>query len=156
MKKLISLVLIFLFLTTPLFAQGVKSPGEIGEEISRTIKERPISIKEYADMSVDFLTAILNRILKSGKPLVFFSKEVETCLEASIYEEETWGVVIGYIVSNGEEEKSRWFLGVESKGFPYLRYSSDLFEKLNPSLILHEGNVYFGLSYELKPIKGGE
>lgn len=162
MKKLAVLLVILAAVVglsvIPAMGVEIKSPQQIGEEIKLTIQREPISIFTYAEMGVDFVTEIFNKILKSGKPVVLFSGGIKAGLEVDLIEHDVVNMVLGVILleTNGmpeeptEENVEDWFIGVESKGIPFLSGGSGVFKNINLSLSYYRERICVGFSYEFR------
>ena len=101
------------------------------------------------DFASDFVTGLIERLLKTGKPGVVFAKETKATLEASILEGmlgSNWDLVGGMTLKNDEPSSFVW-------GFQYtgLRGKSggiwDWFSKLNPTVYNERGHWWFGGAY---------
>ena len=149
MKKLILAVvvlgLIFGF-------SGIAFAGEKVEELAYA-PEQQVDLLGYTaigvDLASDFVTGLIERLFKTGKPGVVFAEETKATLEASIVEGmlgSNIDLIGGMTLMNDEPSNFVW-------GFQYtgLRGKSggiwDWFTKLNPTVYNERGHWWFGGAY---------
>lgn len=101
------------------------------------------------DLASDFVTGLIERLFKTGKPGVVFAEETKATIEASIIEGmlgSNIDLVGGMTLKNDEPSNFIW-------GFQYtgLRGKSggiwDWFSKLNPTVYNERGQWWFGGAY---------
>ncbi len=131
MKKVLIIASIFLMVFALLVGTAMADTAQ--EQLIDQIREEPISVFTY-----------LNR-------------------EISIYEEKLFAVTMGKYLKDDREDPNTlefepgWFFGIEAKlpEWPKGTDLGEMFSKLRPQVVFHQGNTYFGLSYKFRN-KGGE
>lgn len=133
------------------------------EQVIQQVREEPVSIFAIAKHTWDFLGEAAKRFAGSAKPLVVFNGGARMGGEISIYEEKLFAVTMGKYLKDDREDPNTlefedgWFFGIEAK-FPEWPKGTDLgemFSKLRPQIVFHQGSCYFGLSYKFRN-EGGE
>ena len=115
--------------------------------VREAIRENPISVVDYFDMSIDFVTELMNRLLKTGKPV--FLLRGQAGLEITLYEQDNYNIIAGLTPN----EK---FVGVEVTSLPLSGDVERIFSKLHP-IVVYEFDDYnglgLGLAYEFREEK---
>ncbi len=155
-KKLLILASIFLMtfcLVTSSFAADT-----VQEQLIAEVREEPVSIFTYANYGWDFLTEAAKRFVASAKPLVVFNGGARIGGEISIYEEKLFAVTMGKYLKEDREDPNTlefeegWFFGIEAKlpEWPAGTDLGEMFSKIRPQIVFHQGTWYFGLSYAFR------
>ena len=120
------------------------------------VPEQRVNLLGYTasgiDLASDFVTGLIERLFKTGKPGVVFAEETKATLEASIIEG-IWGsnvdLIGGMTLANDEPSNFIW-------GFQYtgLRVKAEksagiwlIFKDLNPTIYNERGHWWFGGAY---------
>ena len=109
----------------------------VSQDIRTAVRENPVSITDYLDTSIDFITEVTNRLLKTGKPVYLLKGQMG--LQITIYEQDNYNIVAGLTPN----EK---FVGVEVTSLPLGGDVAKIFEKLHPELLyVFDDNNWIGL-----------
>ena len=157
-KKVKILILASVFLMVFALSVGVVFADTVQDQLIEEVKEEPVSIFTYANYTWDFLTEAAKRFAASAKPLVIFNKSPRMGGEITIYEEKLFAVTMGkYLKENRQDPNTLefepgWFFGVEFKlpEWPPGTDLGEMFSKLRPQALLHQGTWYFGLAYQFR------
>lgn len=154
MKKIIWMVilaLIFGLVSSVALAQSQPDSRELAYT-----PERRVDLLGYTasgiDLASDFVTGLIERLFKTGKPGVVFAEETKATLEASIIEGmlgSNVDLIGGMTLRNDEPSNFVW-------GFQYtgLRGKAEksggiwlIFKDLNPAVYNERGHWWFGGAY---------
>ena len=151
MKNIVWIVILALiFGLVPLVALAQSQP-----EFKKLtyVSEQQMDLLGYTatgiDLASDFVTGLIERLFRTGKPGVIFAEETKATLEASIVEGmlgSNIDLIGGMTLMNDEPSNFVW-------GFQYtgLRGKSggiwDWFSKLNPTVYNERGHWWFGGAY---------
>ena len=157
MKKKV-LILASVLLMVSLLVGSACATDSVQEQLIDEVRDEPISIFTYVNYGWDFLTESAKRFAASAKPLVVFNGGARMGGEISIYEEKLFAVTMGkYLKDNREdpntlEFEDGWFFGIEIKcpEWPAGTDLGEMFSKIRPQAVLHQGTWYFGLSYKFR------
>lgn len=155
MKKIIWIVILSLVF-------GLLSSGIAGAQSQSEFKElayvpeQRVNLLNYTasgiDLASDFVTGLIERLFKTGKPGVVFAEETKATLEASIIEGilgSNVDLIGGMTLANDEPSNFIW-------GFQYtgLRVKAEksagiwlIFKDLNPTIYNERGHWWFGGAY---------
>jgi len=156
MRKALTLVSISLMVFV--LSTGIVMADTAQEQLIQEVREEPVSIFTYVNYTWDFLTEAAKRFAKSAKPLIIFNNTARMGGEITWYEEPLFSLTVGkYLKENREDQNAiefedGWFFGAEVK-FPEWPKGTDLgemFSKLRPQILFHQGNWFFGLSYKFR------
>ncbi len=133
------------------------------EQLIQEVREEPISVFTYARYTWDFLIEATKRFAESAKPVIIFNNNARMGGEITWYEEPLFSLTIGkYLKEEPEnpgaiEFEEGWFFGIEAKcpEWPQGTDLGEMFSKLRPQILFHQGTWYFGLSYAFRNIVGG-
>lgn len=158
MKKLKALILVSVFLMAVALSAGVVTASTVQEQLIEEIREEPVSVFTYLNYTWDFLTEAAKRFAGSAKPLIVFNGGARMGGEISIYEEKLFSVTMGKYLKDGREDPNTlefepgWFFGIEAKlpEWPAGTDLGEMFSKLRPQIVFHQGSTYFGLSYKFR------
>jgi len=147
MKKIIFVVILALMFGLVSSVALAQSQPEF-EELAY-VPEQRVDLLGYTasgiDLASDFVTGLIERLFKTGKPGVVFAEETKATIEASIIEGmlgSNVDLIGGMTLKNDEPSNFIW-------GFQYtgLRGKSDWFSKLNPTVYNERGQWWFGGAY---------
>ena len=133
------------------------------EQLVAQMEKQPVSIFTTAHYTWDFLTEMGKRFAESAKPVVIFNGGARIGGEVTFYEEKLFALTAGKYLKEEPgnpgaiEFEDGWFFGIEAK-FPEWPKGTDigeLFSKLRPQILFHQGSWYFGLSYAFRNIVDG-
>ena len=114
----------------------------VSQDIRTAVRENPVSITDYLDTSIDFITEVTNRLLKTGKPVYLLKGQMG--LQITIYEQDNYNIVAGLT----PDEK---FVGVEVTSLPLQGDVAKIFEKLHPEVLyVFDDNNWIGLGIAYK------
>jgi len=130
------------------------------EELIQQIEKEPVSVFTTLHYTWDFMMEAAKRFAESAKPLVIFNNSARMGGEITWYEEKLFSLTIGkYLKEDPEtpgaiEFEEGWFFGIEAKlpEWPKGTDIGELFSKLRPQILFHQGNWYFGFSYAFRNI----
>jgi len=113
------------------------------------IKEEPVDVIRYIDAQVDYLAEIIARLWKTGKLALLFgyANGVEITLLED-FPKYKFNIVGG--VANTDEGMTKFFWGIEYELF-LTGETYKIFQRLRPAIYVCEGNIYWGMSFELRP-----
>jgi len=153
MKKIIWIVILGLMLGLAMPALAQSQPEF--EELAY-VPEQRVDLLGYTatgiDLASDFVTGLIERLFKTGKPGVIFAEETKATLEASIIEGmlgSNIDLIGGMTLKNDEPSNFIW-------GFQYtgLREKAEksggiwlIFSKLNPTIYNERGYWWLGGAY---------
>lgn len=116
------------------------------------VREEPVNVLSYTQSGLDFLSEVVARLIKTGKPSVVFAEEITGALEVTFVERflgRNVDLMGGATFAN--EEPAAFLWGLQYTG---LREKSggiwEVFSKLNPSVYNVRGNWYLGVAYEFR------
>jgi len=132
--------------------------GTQQQELVQQMEEEPVSVFTTLHYTWDFLFEATKRFAESAKPLVIWNNNIRMGGEVTFYEEPLFNLTIGKYLketpenTNSIEFEEGWFYSIEFKlpNWPEGTDVGEMFSKLRPKIILHQGNWYFGLSYAFK------
>jgi len=128
------------------------------QELVQQMEKEPVSAFTTLHYTWDFMMEAAKRFAESAKPVIIFNNNARMGGEITWYEEKLFSLTAGkYLKENLEtpnaiEFEEGWFFGVEMK-FPEWPKGTDLgemFSKLRPQILFHQGNWFFGLSYAFR------
>ena len=136
----------------PALAQTVQ------EELVQQMEKEPISAFTTLHYTWDLMMEAAKRFAESAKPLVIFNNTARMGGEITWYEEKLFSLTIGkYLKEDPEtpgaiEFEPGWFFGIEAKlpEWPEGTDIGEMFSKLRPQILFHQGNWFFGLSYAFR------
>ena len=146
------IILVVLILGLTLGFSGAALAGETVEfeELKLTsVRQERVDVAAYTASGLDFVSEVIARLLKTGKPSVVFAEETKGALEVSFIEGilgSNVDLVGGMTLKNDEPSNFVW-------GFQYtgLRGKSggiwDIFSKLNPTVYNEQGNWWVGFAF---------
>lgn len=117
-----------------------------------SVRQERVDVLAYTASGLDFVSEVIARLIKTGKPSVVFAEETKGALEVSFVEGmlgSNIDLVGGMTLKNDEPSDFIW-------GFQYtgLRGKSggiwDWFSKLNPTAYNERGHWWFGGAYTWK------
>lgn len=155
MKKGLTLLSVFLMV----FALSVGAIADtVQEQLIEEVREEPVSVFTYARYTWDFLTEAAKRFAESAKPVIIFNNNARMGGEITWYEEKLFSLTTGkYLKEEPEnpgaiEFEEGWFFGIEAKlpEWPQGTDLGEMFSKLRPQILFHQGNWFFGLSYKFR------
>jgi len=157
MKKRV-LILASVFLMVFALLVGTAWADTAQEQLIQKVRKEPVSIFTYVNYTWDFLTEAAKRFASSAKPLVVFNGGARMGGEISIYEEKLFAVTMGKYLKDDREDPNKlefepgWFFGVEFKlpEWPKGTDLGEMFSKLRPQIVFHQGSCYFGMSYKFR------
>lgn len=136
-------------LTGAMESPGVKVPelslSMAATDVKTAIEVQPVSLLDYFDFSIDFLSTLLARLAKTAQPMYLFNGQVAAGV--SIFE------LAGFDVVWGLSQSGNQFYGLEVKGLPLGGAIGQIFKKVHPIAIYYTGNGgYFtaGICYEFR------
>ena len=118
------------------------------------VREEPVNVLSYTQSGLDFLSEVVARLIKTGKPSVVFAEEITGALEVTFVEEflgRNVDLMGGATFANEEPATFMW--GLQYTGLKEKAESGgiwDIFSKLNPSVYNVKGNWYLGVAYEFR------
>jgi len=149
MKKILFVVILALIFG--LLSSGI-ALAQSQPELNKLayIPEQRVDLLGYTatgiDLASDFVTGLIERLFKTGKPGVVFAEETKATIEASVIEGmlgSNWDLIGGMTLANNEPSNFIW--GLQYTG---LRGKSggiwDWFTKLNPTIYNERGNWWLG------------
>jgi len=155
LKKILSILIIISLFSIPCFAdteeEEVKkyiypSIEQTSVDVREAIRREDVNIAKYFDFSVDFVTELISRLLKTGK-LVYIVTGNMGGFQVSIYEDK----INHYNIVAGLTEENE-FIGVEITSLPLTGDLKRIFKKLHPEafyVFSEEGNfISLGITYE--------
>lgn len=120
--------------------------------MAKQIESQPVNAIRYLDAGVDYVVEIIQRIIKTGKPVVIFKEETSKFgLGVSIIEDFLGKNVdlVGGVAFTEEREETTLFWGLEYK------FSGEgmggIFSRLRPAIYAMQDQYYWGISFELRP-----
>jgi len=129
---------------------GAVALAEEFKELKLTsVREQPVNLLSYTASGLDFVSEVIARLIKSGKPAVVFGEYPKAALEVTFVEGllgSNLDLVGGMTLQNDEPSNFVW-------GFQYtgLRGKSgglwDIFSKLEPTLYNEKGEWFVGVAY---------
>ena len=147
------LILVVAALIVTFVASGVGAQEKVEFSELTYVPEQQVDLLGYTatgiDLASDFVTGLIERLFKTGKPGVVFAEETKATLEASIIEGmlgSNIDLIGGMTLKNDEPSNFVW-------GFQYtgLRGKSggiwDWFTNLNPTIYNERGHWWFGGAY---------
>jgi len=154
LKKMV-MVLVLLALTLGLSGLVLAEEKMEFEELAYA-PEQQVDLLGYTatgiDLASDFVTGLIERLFKTGKPGVVFAEETKATLEASIIEGmlgSNIDLIGGMTLANDEPSNFIW--GLQYTG---LRGKSggiwDWFTKLNPTVYNERGHWWLGVAVTWK------
>lgn len=145
-KKMV-MVLMLLALTLGLSGVALAEFKEL-----TTVREEPVNLLSYTASGLDFVSEIIARLIKTGKPSVVFAEETKGALEVSFIEGilgSNIDLVGGMTLKNDEPSNFVW-------GFQYTGLHGksggiwDWFSKLNPAVYNEKGQWWLGVAVTWK------
>jgi len=144
------MVMVLVLLALALGLSGLALAQTEFKELRLTsVREEPVNLLSYTASGLDFVSEIVARLMKSGKPAVVFAEQLEAALEVTFVEKllgKNVDLVGGMTLKN--EEPSNFVWGIQYTGF---RAKSggiwDIFSKLEPTLYNERGQWFLGLAY---------
>ena len=151
-------MLVSVFLVVCCLVASAFAANNTQEALIEQVKNEPMSFLDIADHTWDFLTEAAKRFGASAKPLVIFNKSPRMGGEITIYEEKLFAVTMGKYLKDDREDPNTlefepgWFFGLEFKlpEWPPGTDLGEMFSKLRPQAVLHQGTWYFGLAYQFR------
>ncbi len=155
-RKVLIIASIFLMVFALLVGTAVADTAQ--EQLIQKVREEPVSVFTYLNYTWDFLTEAAKRFAASAKPLVVFNGGARMGGEISIYEEDLFAVTMGKYLKDDREDPNTlefepgWFFGIEAKlpEWPKGTDLGEMFSKLRPQVLFHQGSWFFGLSYKFR------
>jgi len=160
-KKICIIVLVILcslsFLSFNVLADEEKDTLKTTSvKITEAIKNEPVNIGKYFNFTVDFVSELISRLLKTGK-LVYIVKPGIGGFQVVLIEGLEFPVgkyTIKYNIAGGLTEENQ-FLAVEVTNMPLTGDLYKIFRKVHPELFYvfdkQNGNYFsFGLTYEFR------
>lgn len=148
--SLVLVVLLMIGLTSTLALAEEKV--EFEELRLRAVREESVNVLVYGQSGLDFVSEVIARLIKTGKPSVVFAEEITGGLEVTFVQEflgRNVALMGGATFANEEPASFLW--GLQYTG---LRKKSggmwDIFSKLNPSVYNVRGDWYLGVAYEFR------
>jgi len=149
---------ILLTIAFVLVCQTTALAQTVQEELMQQMEKEPVSAFTIAHYTWDFLLKAAERFAESAKPLIIFNNSARMGGEITWYEEKLFSLTTGkYLKEDPEtpgaiEFEEGWFFGIEAKlpEWPKGTDLGEMFSKLRPQILFHQGNWYFGLSYAFR------
>lgn len=148
MKKIIWLVILGLLLGLAIPALAQSQP-EFEELKLTAVREERVNLLAYTASGLDFVSEVIARLIKTGKPAVVFAEETKAALEVSFIEGmlgSNVDLVGGMTLKNDEPSNFVWgfqYTGLRGK----LGGVWDIFTKLNPTVYNERGCWYLGAAF---------
>jgi len=154
-KYIVIGILLLSFIFCPLISVVA---GTQQEELVQQMEKEPISAFTTFHYTWDLMMEMAKRFAESAKPLIIFNNTARMGGEITWYEEKLFALTIGkYLKEDPEnpgaiEFEEGWFFGIEAKlpEWPAGTDIGELFSKLRPQILFHQGNWYFGFSYAFR------
>lgn len=152
LRKIAVMLVAGLILALAASGVGAKEKVEFEELRVSAVREEPVNVLSYTSSGLDFVSEVIARLIKTGKPSVVFAEEITGALEVTFVEEflgRHIALMGGATFTNEEPASFLW-------GFQYtgLREKSggiwEMFSKLNPSVYNVRGDWYLGVAYEFR------
>lgn len=149
MKKMILGMILGLALI--LCASGVRAEEkpEFKELRLTSVRQERVNLLAYTESGLDFVSEIIARLIKTGKPSVLFAEETKAALEVSLVEKflgENVDLIGGMTLKN--EAPSNFIWGLQYTG---LRAKTggiwEILSKLNPTIYNERGRWWLGAAY---------
>ena len=158
MKKRALILACILLMGILTLGVGTAMADTVQEQLIDEVRDEPISIFTYVNYGWDFVTEAAKRFAGSAKPLVVFNGGARIGGEVSVYEEKLFAMTMGKYLKEDREDPNTlefedgWFFGIEFKPpeWPKGTDLGEMFSKLRPQAVLHQGKWYFGLSYSFR------
>jgi len=155
-KKFWLMIVVAVVLATGLFLMsGIGLAGQKTEfeELKLTaVRQERVNLLAYTASGLDFVSEVIARLIKTGKPSVVFAEETKAALEVSFIEGmlgSNVDLVGGMTLKNDEPSNFIW--GFQYTGF---RESSSgiwaWFSKLNPTVYNERGHWWAGIAVTWK------
>jgi len=148
MKKIIFVVILALMFGLVSSMVLAQSQPEFKELRLASVQAERVNVLAYSASGLDFVSEIIARLIKTGKPSVVFAEETKGALEASLIEGmlgSNFDLVGGMTLKNDEPSNFIW--GIQYTGF---RESSSgiwaWFSKLNPTVYNERGHWWAGIA----------
>ena len=151
MKNVVWIVILGLMLglAAPALAQ---SPVEFEELELTSVRQERVNLLTYTASGLDFISEVIARLLKTGKPSVVFAEETKGAIEVTFVEGllgSNVDLVGGMTLKNDEPSNFVW--GLQYTG---LRGKSggiwEWFSKLNPTVYNERGHWWLGAAFTWK------
>jgi len=117
-----------------------------------SVRQERVNLLAYTASGLDFVSEVIARLIKTGKPSVLFAEEAKAALEVTFVEQilgANVDLVGGMTLKN--EEPSNFIWGLQYTG---LRGKSggiwDIFSKLNPTVYNERGHWWLGAAFTWK------
>lgn len=146
MKKRYVMVMLIAMMFLACSVQMAQTEPLIRTEL---VESEPVSIPRYLGVQLDYLTVIIDRLWRTGKPVLLggyaFGAEVTLLEDFPRYNFN----IVGGVAKAGEED-AKWFWGIEYEIF-LTGETYKIFKRLRPAIYMCEGRIYWGMSFELRP-----
>ena len=140
---------------------GLFALPAFGSDLAKEVRERPLSLRDYVEIEVDFFSEVLAKVLKTAKPAFLFTRGTQGLLavEVSLEEFKYWNLVVGkclpgkesklYLDENGNHH---WFIGGEVKGLPVGPAFRNAFRYFRPGIAYDFGakQIRFMITFEFR------
>lgn len=155
-----SVFVVVLLMTIFVLCQTIVLAQTSQEQLIQQMEKEPISAFTALHYTWDLMMEAAKRFAESAKPLIIFNNTARMGGEITWYEEKLFSLTIGKYLKeepenpNAIEFEEGWFFGIEAK-FPEWPKGTDLgemFSKLRPQVLFHQGNWFFGLSYKFRNV----
>ncbi|MBA7492532.1 hypothetical protein ES702_03082 [subsurface metagenome] len=153
MLRIIILAVVILGLTLGFSSLALAGERVEFEELKlASVRQERVDVLAYTASGLDFVSEVIARLIKTGKPAVLFAEETKGALEVSFIEGmlgSNIDLVGGMTLKNDEPSNFVW-------GFQYtgLRGKSDgiwdIFSKLNPTVYNERGHWWLGAAFTWK------
>lgn len=152
MKKILWVAILVLVFGLISLAARAQSQPEFGELKLTSVRQERVNLLTYTASGLDFVSEVIARLIKTGKPSVVFAEETKAALEVSFIEGmlgSNIDLVGGMTLKNDEPSNFIW-------GFQYtgLREKAEksggiwlIFSKLNPTVYNERGYWWLGGAY---------
>lgn len=157
-----------LLLGTSAFAAEVSAPeiqvpevslGVAVTDMKTAIEVQPVDFAAYVRGGIDYITEILSRLLKTGKPALLFLEPIQVGIECIFFESFLIGnldLVGGLMLGEGSQEidipedwKDRLYGGIEYE-IP-ISDAQGIFSRLKIGGYGSKAGFCFGIAFELRP-----
>lgn len=114
-------------------------------DVKTAIETQPVSIFAYIGIGVDYLKAIVARLLETGKPAVLFLPEIKSGVEITLLENFLIKNLdlVGGLILNGENISEDW----EDKAYLGLEYQ--IFSEFSIGAYSSKEGFCFGLAFKI-------
>lgn len=152
LKKIVWMMILALMFGLISSVALAQSQPEFEELKLASVRGEQVNVLAYSASGLDFISEVVARLIKTGKPAVLFAEETKGALEVSFIEAmlgSNIDLVGGMTLKNEEPSNFVW-------GFQYtgLRGKSggiwEIFSKLNPTVYNERGHWWLGVAFTWK------